>query len=199
MAYRSPEALDFTRRLWSNKRGFFNEPVPWIQLPGRVFRLFADDVTRRGGTAGDISVYGDGVDMTSGAWDEPDGSHGEVSYVDADQIKCDTRLASIFGGPGAVVATATEPKTLTNRAGERHVIAGMNRVNPGGQPNPREDPANGVLHLYGSATGLGVEGAYAFTPPGYFDEDHPAASANPRSENEVQTNFVFLYAKGVSV
>jgi len=111
------------------------------------------------------------------------------------QVKCDKRLAGIFGGPNAVVATLREPTTLLEN-GRRHPMAGMNRHMPyGNQVNTRESPFHGKAHLYGNPAGMGSAEEYAYVPDGFFDSDKPVGP-NPKSEYEVQSNYIFKYRGG---
>jgi RHS repeat-associated protein len=81
---------------------------------------------------------------------------------------CDDKLAKVFGGPGAVVGTTHDPRSL-----------GIFK-NPGGAPVPRNpghgpapynhpDPTNpdrgGIIHIYGNAQGTATT-AGLYTPSG---------------------------------
>ena len=122
-----------------------------------------------------------------------------VGSLDENDVKCDKRLADIFGGEGAVFATATEPDTLlysfNGQPESRHSAAGMDRVNTGGSPNPRESPTNGVAHIYANPEGKGDANAYAYTPPGYYGS--PISYTGPNKGNsEATTQYTFNYRPG---
>ncbi len=125
-----------------------------------------------------------------------DESIWDIFKMVLNQYSCDKKIARIFGDEDAVIATAVEPTTLVNENGTRHSVAGLNRINPGGNPNPRESPTNGVAHLYATKTGQGKENGFAYTPPGYTGKPGMITAPNPNSTNETQTNFSFVYLPG---
>jgi hypothetical protein len=72
--------------------------------------------------------------------------------------KCNERLAGLFGGEGAEVATDKEPDTLGSNA---------NRIRTDGG----EDPANGVLHIYANKYGEAVKNGL-YTPKGFTGQPY---------------------------
>jgi RHS repeat-associated protein len=104
------------------------------------------------------------------------------------QADCDKKIASTFGGPGAVAATVNEPETL------QHPSAGINRFN--------HLAGNGSFHLYTNAQGTAANvGLYA--PAGFVGR--PASGTvyqGPNDPNPGQVNYNyerFNYPGGLSI
>lgn len=104
------------------------------------------------------------------------------------QEDCDKKIASIFGGPGAVAATAIEPSTL------EHPAAGRDRS--GHLAN------SGTFHLYTNAQGTDAAvGLYA--PPGWVGRPVSGTvyqGPNDLNPGEVNYNYTrFNYRGGLSI
>src|SRR5215208_637837 len=104
------------------------------------------------------------------------------------QTDCDKKIAAIFGGPGAVAATVTEPSTL------QHPSAGRDRYD--------HLAGNGVFHLYTNAQGTeGTVGLY--TPSGFIGRPVTGTvynGPNDPSPGEVNYNYErFTYRGGLQI
>lgn len=92
---------------------------------------------------------------------------------DLDKVKeCDKKLAGIFGGAEAVVATIYDPIELKNPDGTKHSSAGKARpLNHTSIPwNGRVDVTNkgGVIHLYTNEQGL-PDDVGVYVPQGFTE------------------------------
>lgn len=96
----------------------------------------------------------------------------ELSSIRNDNLsKCDTRLARIFGGDDAVMATKWDIMAIrpaTRDLPERRNTTLFDREN-GTNPVPgSEDPRAGTVHLYPNADGTAGSGSpNGYTPPGW--------------------------------
>jgi hypothetical protein len=102
----------------------------------------------------------------------PNGLGSDKKLSDAD---CDKKLASIFGGPGAVVGSSRDPATLGSLAGPHDYYARSGRPLPANfgaraaghgpepynNPNPRSPDRGVIIHVYNDAQGSGPGPLYA--------------------------------------
>lgn len=139
----------------------------------------------------------------------------DFGYTEAMKI-CDKKLADIFGGEGAVVATVFEPRDL------RHADGGLRHVYISPRPEahsaiPRNDIKNwhergGIIHGYTNAQGLPADvGLYAPKGFGRFyevkDEKGKAVKLVPGKDNthhfyseekKLYVNFAHVKTEGVN-
>jgi RHS repeat-associated protein len=129
-----------------------------------------------GGGGGGGDTGGGGGGAGGGKGDNPlGGTEGKATQ----QNLCDNKLASIFGGPGAVADTGRTPGTLL------HPTAGMQRF-------PDHSAQGGVMHLYTNAqgtaatVGLYVPSGFSAVPGGSGTVYYPN---RPGQVNAGQVNF----------
>jgi YD repeat-containing protein len=160
------------RAFWAVKQvvGSMSGPLWWV---GRGYKYDYYDPTGGGGGAAPVPV--------------PQNPEPQRQQR-LSQEECDRRIAAIFGGPGAVAATATEPSTL------QHPSAGRDRS--------AHLANSGTFHLYTNAQGTDAAvGLYA--PPGWVGR--PASGtvyqgANDPNPGAVTYNYVrFNYRGGLSI
>jgi hypothetical protein len=82
---------------------------------------------------------------------------GYDSYFKLTNEECDRRLARIFGAPGAVVGSTTDPGTLGRFAGFDRPN-GVERARghgpePFDNPDPKSSDRGGIIHVYGNPQG----------------------------------------------
>jgi YD repeat-containing protein len=98
-------------------------------------------------------------------------------FLNDNQAQCDSRIAGIFGGGGSIVATATEPASVTGTGKPR------NRIGMYG-----EDPADGVMHQFSNSSGTPVSGdgfvGNLYVPIGYASVVGKADDYYVEDENE---------------
>jgi RHS repeat-associated protein len=84
---------------------------------------------------------------------------------------CDLKLAKLFGGPGAVVGSATDPGTLEfykrrgRQPGDYLPRAIGHGPAPYDNPDPKSSDQGGIIHIYGNAAGTSMTTGL-YTPPG---------------------------------
>jgi hypothetical protein len=121
------------------------------------------------------------------SWIEPQNPGVATQQRRLSQEDCDKKIASTFGGSGAVAATATEPSTL------QHPSAGRDRSN--------HLANNGTFHLYTNAQGANLA-VGLYTPAGWRGRPvSGTAYQGPNNPNpgEVNYNTRFNYRGGLSI
>lgn len=108
------------------------------------------------------------------------------------QTKCDSRLARIFGGPNAMMATLWESSSILDEAKD----ADGNQIHRLFRPRDNYDDEStliGIVHLFANSQGTGESGINAFTPAGFSST---MSSHNTTSSGELQNFRRFYYAPG---
>jgi YD repeat-containing protein len=130
-------------------------------------------------TASYWAPFGDGFSFTQRTPTRPQPSQNATGpWVDPRTIGeapttpgCDDKLAKIFGGPGAVVGSATDPGTLDfyqsrgHKPGDYLPRAIGHGPAPYDNPDPKSADKGGIIHIYGNATGTSMTNGL-YTPPG---------------------------------
>jgi hypothetical protein len=107
-----------------------------------------------------------------------------------DNAACDTKLAGLFGGDGAVADTGRTPGTL------QHPTAGMQRF-------PDHSAEGGVMHLYTNAQGTPAS-VGLYVPPGFIavPDGHGTVYNKPNEPNPGKVNYNYAQyrnAAGVTI
>lgn len=105
-------------------------------------------------------------------------------------VRCDDRLARIFGDGDAMMATSLEPSSLLEKKPDGTIS--KRAMYPRANLND-ENPALGIVHLFANSQGRGVDAINAFTPPGYKKTE---GGKKTTSSGELQNFRRFYYEAG---